>query len=53
MKLTTYNLHKFTIYGQDCNLDCSFRYWAFSAVGANQTTSATKTKRVTFCPSGF
>lgn len=46
-------LHKFTIYGQDCNLGCSFRYSAFSAMGANHATSATKTKLVKFCPSGF
>jgi hypothetical protein len=46
-------LHTFTIYGQECNLNCSFRYSAFSAMGANQATSATKTKRVTFCPSDF
>ncbi|MDP2325204.1 MAG: FG-GAP-like repeat-containing protein [Gammaproteobacteria bacterium] len=46
-------LHQFTIYGQECNLNCSFRYSAFSAMGANQATSATKTKRVTFCPSDF
>lgn len=46
-------LHQFTIYGQECNLNCSFRYSAFSAMGANQATSATKTKQVKFCPSGF
>jgi hypothetical protein len=46
-------LHKFIIYGQECNLSCSFRYTASSAMGTNQATSATKTKRVTFCPSGF
>jgi hypothetical protein len=46
-------LHTFTIYGQACNLNCSFRYWAFSAMGANQATSATKSKQIKFCPSDF
>lgn len=46
-------LHQFTIYGQECNLNCSFRYSAFSAMGANKAASATKTKQVKFCPSGF
>ena len=46
-------LHQFAIYGQECNLNCSFRYSAFSAMGANQATSTTKTKQVKFCPSGF
>ncbi len=46
-------LHRFTVYGQECNLNCSFSYWAFSAMGANKATSVTKTKQVKFCPSGF
>lgn len=46
-------LHQFTIYGQECNLNCRFRYSSFSAMGANQATSVTKAKKVQFCPSGF
>lgn len=46
-------VHRFIIRNVECNLNCSVRYSAFSAHGANQATSAQKTKRVTFCPSGF
>jgi len=44
--------HKFTMYGRECNLNCSFRYTVSSGTGPNQVTSATKTKKVTFCASG-
>lgn len=46
-------VHRFIIRNVECNLNCSVRYSAFSANGTNQATSAQKTKRTTFCPSGF
>ncbi|MDP2323292.1 MAG: CRTAC1 family protein [Gammaproteobacteria bacterium] len=46
-------VHRFIIRNVECNLNCSVRYSAFSASGTNQATSAQKTKRVPFCPSGF
>lgn len=45
--------HKVLADHEECNLNCSFRYTVTSDSGLHSTTSPAKTKKVTFCPSGF